>query len=445
MTTIKHHFERQRNAGECVVSYFSDPDRKGVNPSIVVLARIVVKLLLRHPESNSRDALHEQLNELMWAGDHISLSRMRKIESQIRHNLGGGVRLFIFVDASDERSRTEEEQDVLSELIERLSRYDPDHYIKCIASCSRNRSEARNSTSGFRIDLNSHKENRKDLEHYLRCTLRNWKTLHEDYDTENIVQVLASKAAGVFLWARLVLQEAQLSIESRAESGKIDSTISFISNMDVYSLYERKLGRITDCDRRAALSMLRWVTYVARPLHARELVGAIFMETGVKVEEFNITKMCGGLLSIDGCGIIRFVHFSVRQYLQTRMKQAWIEVSEKANEVIAHACLKALSPENLLQSLDLPPEICSSSPDQRNQSLSFESYARSHWMFHYRLAEPASKFIAGILHDSLETSLKKVGTSQPKSPKFQLLPIRLRLSRAVFSSQRATRHLEISM
>ena len=404
---MRRHLEAFRNTGEWLVSFFFDADVKTFNPVIALLNSIIIELLRQEPADNSYNILQDQLKELIYAGGYLSISKMRIIESKIRHTLRRDVKLYVFVDALEDSCRDKEEQEVFSELIARLSRSDPDHHIKCLVSSWSTIGEK--AVSRMRIDLNSHPENRKCLERYVRNALQDPIFLCEAHDAETLVQKLSTKASGMYLWARLALQDIRLSVENRADSTNLDEILPFLDKVDVSTFYGRMFERIKDCDKDIALSMLRWVTYVTRPLHARELIGALSSETGVDIEETNIVELSGGLLSIDGNRTVRLVHSSVRDFLRTRMKQNWNEVSDKANEMIAHTCLKALVSRKLLHSLELLPQSSMTTlhfEEPYAQLPSFENYAENNWVFHYRFAEATSKFLPGFLHSLLESSLK---------------------------------------
>lgn len=410
MATIRRHAEAHRDPGEHIVSCSLDPDVKGLNPSIAVLGKIVIELLLQEPGDSSHDVLQSQLKELICCGNSLSASRMKKIESKIRHSLRH-VKLCVFVDGLDEYGQDREQQGVLIELIERLSHYDPGHHIKCVIASRSNFFQGRGFMGGSRIDLDSHPAHKECLGRYVRYNLRDWNISRDPNTGERLAEEVTKKAAGIFLWARLVVQRLQLLIDRIPESLSLDEIVTRLDNLSISNLFAELFGRIKDCDQKAAFSMLRWVTYAAEPLHAQALLGALDAETGINVEEASIVQICGGLLSIDENGLVRLLHSSVREYLQTRMKPSWKDVSNEANEMIAHVCLKALSPERLLQSLNLVPRIWrkgSDSEETRRQPSAFDDYAQSHWMFHYHLAEASSKFLAGLLHNSLEISLMKV-------------------------------------
>jgi hypothetical protein len=135
----------------------------------------------------------------------------------------------------------------------------------------------------------------------------------------------------------------------------MDAIFAALNNPYLYSLYENMLGKVQEENRNATLSMLRWVTYAVRPLHGQELIEALQAETGIQIEIDAITKMCGGLLSLDENGLVRLVHATVREYLESRMKFNGKAVSNEANEVLARYCLKSLSSETLLQTYSPKP------------------------------------------------------------------------------------------
>jgi hypothetical protein len=418
MASMNRDLQAHKEPDEYIVPCFIDPDVKGVDPSISVLAEIIFELL-REPADSAHDDLQPYLIELIYTGDHLSTSRMQIIESKIRHSLRGHEKLCIIIDGLEDHYEDADRYGTLIALLERLCRYDPNHHIKCVLSGHSNRFQGRAFECEPEIDLNTDPRQRENLERYICDSLQSGKLDRKIHVVERLAREIARNSAGAFLRARLVMEELRASIDRNPEPLNVREMITSLDRVTIFDLYDKMLGRIKVCDRGAALSMLRWVTYSARPLHIRELLGALNFETGIEIEGVNTVQNCCGLLSIDDDGLVRLVHSSVRGYLWNRMKQSWRDVSDEANEIIAKTCLKALNPERLFQSLNLSSVGCEGNSDSEETidvPPFFEDYAQGHWIFHYRLAEASSNFLAGALHSSLETSLRKLKASVRNGP-----------------------------
>ncbi|KAG0646882.1 Vegetative incompatibility HET-E-1 [Hyphodiscus hymeniophilus] len=420
LAEISCYLEAQREPGEYIITCFLDPDVKGVNPSVAILGHIITKLLGRKPVDDSHKILEEKIEELMCARKSISTSAMTTIESAIRHSLGKHENLCIIIDGLDEYSQNVQDQTMLLQLVEQLSRPNTDHRIRCIASTRDvNVFEKRSFEGGKHVDLNAHTSHRVSLQRYVVDRLPCSTPGSKSEASKVLAECIARKAAGTFLWAHLVLEELRNGTHCIEENYYPDEIMSIIARWPskLETLYAEMFGRIEKCHQNAALSMIRWVTFAAQPLHMQKLLGALYIESGLRDVQANITVMSGGLLLIEKDGLVRLVHSSLRAYLQTRMNQNWTDISNEAHEMMAHACLRGLTREALLQSLELipraHPRVSSTLYENTSQPHDFVQYAQAHWMFHYRLAEASSTFLAGLLHNSLEVNLGTTGDQLP--------------------------------
>ena len=123
-------------------------------------------------------------------------------------------------------------------------------------------------------------------------------------------------------------------------------------NMD--ATYERILNTINEKPRpkrELARKTLMWIAYARRPLSINELAYAISIEIDTKTledlesstppEEF-ILDACANLISVDttywGARYIRFVHFSVQEFLTSHRSTTFC-MGYEAHREIAQACI----------------------------------------------------------------------------------------------------------
>jgi hypothetical protein len=406
---IARHLKIDPRKGEQIVVYSVDANIKAVNHATMILGEMIVELLIRERPEDALQDLESVFMDLILSKTRLSISRMKYVLSRIRHNLRSHESLCVLIDGLGETGHDNEEQHLLYELVDHLTRYDPNHHIKCLISSRPTLGQS--FRSDFQVCLDSHPSSREILALYIHEGVQKCILNHNTRAAEMLTNSIINEADGVFLWARLVFEHIQRSSDLNRGPHESFDWLGLIGTGNLPALYGKLIDMIKDCNRTAGLSMLRWVTYAARPLHAHELLGALHAETGIELQDVNIKETCAGLLSVNEDGIVRLVHPTLREYLQARMRRSWNEISHEANEIITHACLKTLNSESLLESLGLF-RTGAKSQESRVQPHSFEGYARQFWMFHYRLAENGSSFLPGHFHSSLELSLRNMQSSQ---------------------------------
>jgi ankyrin repeat protein len=404
MSTVIHDLQVNRRDGELVAYFFADGYYQGTGTASAILRAMLGRLLSNSTGDLLRD-LKPLLKDIITAGIHLSATRMKCFMSKIRHKLRPDETLYLLLDGLDEVNQSPYEQGLLLKLIEHASHYDPNHRIKCFVSSRRSFFGDNFPKGALRVDLDAHPFTRMDMSLYVKDSLKNAKLAYSSREVEDLAERLLNSASGSFLVLRLILEANMWSTEeSNPRLGHFPSNWEGTNAHSLPDVYRQMLGGVDDSNKEAALSMLRWVTYVARPLDSDELLDALYEQCGIKVKKEDIISISAGLLSISGTQIL-FTHLSVREYLESQLSSKWEEISDEANEMIAHACLKLLRPENLLQSLRLPTR---KSPDA-NKSLRYHQsilpYAQAYWIYHYRRAEQRSSYLAGFLHDFLEESL----------------------------------------
>ena len=149
-----------------------------------------------------------------------------------------------------------------------------------------------------------------------------------------------------FLWAEFQLD----AICAEPSDIGIEEALGRVPE-DMDSTYERILGRINGggrTQRKLAIRTLIWTAYARKPLSIKELAYAISIEKGfnglessIPTEEF-IINACANLVSVDKSRgrHVRFVHFSVQEYLTGRYSMT---LSEVGHREIAQTCIISLT------------------------------------------------------------------------------------------------------
>jgi hypothetical protein len=403
MSTVIRDLEKTRRAGELVVYYFANGYYHGVSTAKAILCSMLGQLLFREPVQNSFREILPLLNDLIAVGNPLSATSMIWLFSKIRHRLRGHETLYLLLDGLEEESHSPEEKELVLELIDHASRHDPNHQIKCFVSSRSTFFGDRLPNGALRVDLDCTTLTRKDMSLYVQDSLHRSMFSCPSRNVQELEEQLLDSASGSFLILRLILEQGRSCPEKSKENFK-----DFLVNLNDFSeiglgtIYSGMLARIEDCNKEAALSMMRWVTFAARPLESEELL-VLYKQSGIEIKEEDIGNISAGLLVSSG-NQIRFTHLSVREYFESQLSDRWEELSEEANEMIAHACLKLLSTENILQSLKLSTNSMLST--KSSMTSGFVPYAQTHWMFHYKRGERRSTYLAGLLHDILEQGFK---------------------------------------
>jgi Cdc6-like AAA superfamily ATPase len=403
MSTVIRDLEKTRRAGELVVYYYANGYYHGVSTARAILCSILGQLLLREPIQSSFREILPLLNDFIAIGNPLSSTSMIWLFSKIRHRLRGHETLYLLLDGLDEETHSSHERELVLELIDHASRHDPNHQIKCFVSSRSTFFGNRLPKGALQVDLDSNSLTRRDMSLYVQDSLHKSQFEYPSRDVQELEELLLNSASGSFLILRLILEQGRPGPGNSTTNFKdFLVNLSDFSEITLGTIYAGMLARIEDCHKEAALSMLRWVTFAARPLKSEELL-ILYKQSGYELKEEDISNISAGLLISSG-NQIRFTHLSVREYFESQLSDRWEELSEEANEMIAHACLKVLSTENILKSLNLS---FSSVPSSKTSITSgFVPYAQAHWICHYKRAERRSTYLAGLLHHILEKGLK---------------------------------------
>ncbi|KAK1753599.1 hypothetical protein QBC47DRAFT_430393 [Echria macrotheca] len=169
-------------------------------------------------------------------------------------------RTFIFVDIADDASPA-----YVEELVCRLSQLarNSDFSI-CVASAYYPDLEEANA-----INIVMHLRNSDDVLRYINLNL-----VAEWEERNRTVIRIGEKAAGVFLWAEIVVNILNAAITEGASEDLIEYTLEEVPG-DLHGLYEWMLATLNEKEKAESLTLFQWVILSAEPMRLNDLFIAI--------------------------------------------------------------------------------------------------------------------------------------------------------------------------
>lgn len=200
---------------------------------------------------------------------------------------------------------------------------------------------------------------------------------------ERIPEVIAEKAAGRFLHAKLYLDSVKTKETQRAIQNALDNLPEFLVDM-----YEENMQRVKSSRNHAlGLKILSRVHYACRPLSLSELQHLVVITPGETdiddyedVDQVDILHSTQGLITIDGdLKTVRFVHLTLEDYFSDEhVQNKWFP---NGTTDFAEACLSYLNYDTFSRPI---PE--GDSYDAKTEKYPFVAYASQYWGDHVRLA-----------------------------------------------------------
>lgn len=222
--------------------------------------------------------------------------------------------------------------------------------------------------------------------------------LPQSCDLDVLVDQIARRATGMFLWASLFVEYIQSQHLSTRERHQALQNLNLLEGLDL--LYDAILKSLIQKGRSARSSTLQtfeFVMHSIRPLHITELqhVIAIPLDRSLEPDDLipsfarNLGILSGALMELDQRGFVRFVHLSIIEYLtQAKDRNTGYDVlsefmvdSHKSHVSLACRCLSYLyhtvTPEPLAGSSRVTPDR-----ETQVKKYPFLDYATQFWSFH---------------------------------------------------------------
>ncbi|OTA02427.1 hypothetical protein A9Z42_0027950 [Trichoderma parareesei] len=219
-------------------------------------------------------------------------------------------------------------------------------------------------------------------------------------EASSIADLITSRAAGVFMWARLVLERVLRLERQRASWGKIQDEICSIPP-DMDSLYLEHIQRMED--KAASLRLIHWLCFAVRPLSLVEVYWALAVDadcphksltecgstedygTDEDMERRVIALSCGlaeSIISTSQTNIVQFIHQSVKDFFVDRGLLVMDSSSATVDEAIGRAhislsrtCIRYCLMEEFCQ-------LKTFSSHELEAQFPFVSYAATAWTTH---------------------------------------------------------------
>ncbi|KAI1123005.1 hypothetical protein F5Y10DRAFT_270507 [Nemania abortiva] len=245
-------------------------------------------------------------------------------------------------------------------------------------------------------------QNFEDIKRFIRPTIARFadESLLLSYPSvDDFVSNLASRANGMFLWAKLFLDYVQSPNLSARQKRNAIENISRLEGLDaLFSAILRSLALNNTQDARMnATKALGITAYAHRPMHVDELMYAVAIPFDRKVElddtipnfAENIGRLSGALLELDSRRAVRFVHLSALEYMREstgKSKGVSQAIEIEIDRASSYHCLASASLSYLFYTVQAGPLSGSRGvvPNAELQAkrLPFLDYATKSWSRH---------------------------------------------------------------
>ncbi|KAI0199392.1 hypothetical protein F4808DRAFT_432983 [Astrocystis sublimbata] len=238
----------------------------------------------------------------------------------------------------------------------------------------------------------------RDIETYIRD---NATLLPVDGDeSESLIQRIVTKSNGIFLWAKLALEE----LERVYSDESVDKVLEELPG-EMASIYGKILHTMAVNTRELKLTkaILTWVICASRTLSIQELQVSLNLDlaTNLKSVERSVEGLCGQLLRIDESGTVRVIHSTVRDFLLDQDLEIPLAIQEDiGHERLAIVCLRYLASDEMR-----PPKNRLLVQIPSTTTSAFADYACTLFSEHIIKASAQSDEVLGLLYKFFQTNV----------------------------------------
>ncbi|KAK2688496.1 hypothetical protein QWA68_012485 [Fusarium oxysporum] len=170
-------------------------------------------------------------------------------------------------------------------------------------------------------------------------------------EVRQLLNPLASKADGMFLYARIVLEDVEMLQDLDSIR---DQLRALPEGLD--EAYERILQRITNypsAAQKQCKKILSWIACSPVEITRHEMEQALIIQTGQRRvpqvrSSLNTLPLCGPLVEVED-EHLKFVHFTVKEYLLRHQNNKLLDEGEALLEIsttcLAYLCSDLLDPD----------------------------------------------------------------------------------------------------
>jgi WD40 repeat protein len=222
----------------------------------------------------------------------------------------------------------------------------------------------------------------------------------DDNARQDLIEKIIDKAAGCFLWVRLVVDELREVYSPKDVKRILDSVPA---GMD--ALYSRILKNMEQAQygKEVAKAILTWTVLSARPLKVEELQAALQLDIEDTVHnlEESVASICGHLVYVDAQSRVRMIHQTAREFLlQPNLESEFALKASCCHSRLAKICLEYLRGDEM----KAPRGRRSSIPRLLPKRSPFADYACSSFYEHIRGTSSSDGHILTLLSAFLGSS-----------------------------------------
>ncbi|KAI9856843.1 MAG: hypothetical protein M1824_005216 [Vezdaea acicularis] len=255
------------------------------------------------------------------------------------------------------------------------------------------------------------KDNDGDIQRFINVeitrSIKNRDLLYGNVSEElksEIIMKLQKKAQGMFRWVSLQI-EALCDCERLPHQDDVREELDNLPEklVDSYNVIYQRILRLAPKARAVVDRTIKWLLCAQRPLSNEELIAAV--SVGVngkcsKILEADILTMSRNFVILDSeLNVFRFVHLSVREFLETRME---FSISN-TNALVLQRCIDLY----LFESVERLPGPKDEQDSIRKENRVLGSYATLFWPAHYQVI--INTAIEVHLEESIKSFLFKDG------------------------------------
>ncbi|KAI3322074.1 ankyrin repeat-containing domain protein [Xylariaceae sp. AK1471] len=369
------------------------------------------------------------MDETLWNTGALK----RAVRSVISHG-SERFRILLLIDALDECTMDFDLVGFLSEI----SRGGRTESIQVLIT-SRHMPEglAPSQNGSFRLE----DRNGPDISNFINSQWDPMRHPHEPVeDLQRLKSELITKADGIFLWARLVLERISKAIEDGATIAEIRETTNDIPSQ-LSGIFDFLLDQINEKYKNESNDMLAIILAAVRPLSLGEFTYALALNSkgnfGSQAElesspQFvasstmmarRIQSRCGGLVEVrsvsdtwkrdippntNSAGVVQFIHQAVKEFLcvgnsDPRSHRLEPEhVMANGHAVLAKACIQYIA---LAEVQEIPFRYQTGLHEKAVFcKLPFLRYAAENWIFHSQQAEKLGRPQGELIETTFNSS-----------------------------------------